>query len=108
MRGATRPTGRPAGRWAQSAGVRAAINGPGDDEAAHPRDDLSQTGLGLGLVRSVLGARGARAAGVAPEPAVRRPSPQSGEREEQLLELLHIQGAGFAVCLGRCQALPHA
>ncbi|WP_421741683.1 sensor histidine kinase [Cellulomonas sp.] len=49
-----------------SADLRAAING--EDEAQAPRDELSQTGLGLGLVRDVVTARGGRVrAGVAPE-----------------------------------------
>ncbi|WP_421733535.1 sensor histidine kinase [Cellulomonas sp.] len=49
-----------------SADLRAAINGADDAEAL--RDELSQTGLGLGLVRDVVAARGGRVrAGVAPE-----------------------------------------
>lgn len=49
-----------------SADLRAAING--QDEARAPRDELSQTGLGLGLVRDMVAARGGRVrAGVAPE-----------------------------------------
>ena len=44
----------------------ALINGAADADA--PRDDLSQTGLGLGLVRGVVAARGGRLrAGAAPE-----------------------------------------
>jgi len=36
------------------------INGVGSDDAEAPRDELSQTGLGLGLVRAVVAARGGR------------------------------------------------
>ena len=45
-----------------------AINGTDHPLAQTPRDALSQTGLGLGLVRGVLAARGGRLlAGTAPE-----------------------------------------
>jgi len=46
----------------------AVINGSAGADAEAPRDELSQTGLGLGLVRGLVAARGGRlVAGAAPE-----------------------------------------
>ena len=51
-----------------SADQIAVINGSAGADAEAPRDELSQTGLGLGLVRGLVAARGGRlVAGAAPE-----------------------------------------